>query len=178
MMTDLWSTLKEQKEPILMYGMGNGGDKLLAVCRQKGIEISGVFASDGFARGNLFHGMRVLTYGQAKEQFSSFTVLVAFATSRPEVLSNICRIESERPLFVPDLPVIGDNLFDLAFYTDHLAEFERARALFEDERSKKVFDLIIEANQIRILTCFNGTLFLSKSNDLCGRQRHHAHSIH
>lgn len=145
MMTDLWSYLKEQRAPILMYGMGNGGDKLLGVCRQKGIEISGVFASDGFARGNLFHGMKVMTYSEAKEVFGSFIVLVAFATSREEVLQNILRIGSEQQLFVPDLPVIGENLFDLDFYLSHKEAFDSAREILADEKSKNIFDLIIKA---------------------------------
>jgi FkbM family methyltransferase len=145
MMTDLWSRLKEEKRPILLYGMGNGGDKLLAVCEEKGIPVSGVFASDGFARGNLFHGMRVTSYSEAKTLFEDFTVLVAFASSREEVLENVCRIASERTLYIPELPVIGDNLFDLAFYTAHKEELEASRGLLEDERSREVFDLILRA---------------------------------
>ena len=142
---DLWSFLQETSKPILMYGMGNGGDKLLAVCEKKGISVAGVFASDGFARGNLFHGMKVGTYSEAKERYGSFIVLVAFATSRDEVLENILRIAGEQQLFVPDLPVIGENLFDLAFYRAHEEEFASARALLADETSKNIFDLIIQS---------------------------------
>lgn len=142
---DLWDALKRTGEPILLYGMGNGGDKMLAVLEKKGVPVSGVFASDGFARGNLFHGMPVTTYAQAKERFGKFTVLLSFATSRDEVLENIRRIACEQTLLIPDLPVIGENLFDRAFFSTHFEELQRARALFADERSREVFDLIVSA---------------------------------
>ena len=58
---DLWQYLAEAGKPIVMYGMGNGADKILAVCEAKGIEISDFFASDGFVRGHSFHGKKVLS---------------------------------------------------------------------------------------------------------------------
>ena len=36
---DLWQYLKEAEKPVVMYGMGNGADKILAVCEKKGIEV-------------------------------------------------------------------------------------------------------------------------------------------
>ena len=133
-MTELWTLLRQEQRPIVLYGMGNGADKLLAVCEKKGVSVSGVFASDGFARGNLFHGMPVMTFDQAKARFGEFTVLLAFASCREEVLGNIRRIAKICPLYVPDLPVMGETLFDLAFYQENEPLFQRARALFADER--------------------------------------------
>ena len=45
---DLWTRLKSESRPVLLYGIGNGADKIFDVCRDYGIEILGVFASDGF----------------------------------------------------------------------------------------------------------------------------------
>ena len=144
-MNDLWETLRRQDSPILLYGMGNGADKILGVCEKKGIPIAGVFASDGFARGNLFHGMRVTTYAQACETYGDFRVLVSFATSRDEVLENVCRIASERETYIPDIPVAGDRLFDGEFYENNRQALETARELFADDLSKKVYDLVVES---------------------------------
>ena len=58
---DLWQYLAESDKPIVMYGMGNGADKILSVCEAKGIEIKDFFASDGFVRGHSFHGKKVLS---------------------------------------------------------------------------------------------------------------------
>ena len=53
---DLWTHLKETDKPILMYGMGNGADKILAVCEKYGIEISALFAGykADFTKWNLY----------------------------------------------------------------------------------------------------------------------------
>lgn len=144
-MKDLWQTLKDSSLPVLLYGMGNGADKVLSACARKGIPIAGVFASDGFARGNLFHGMRVTDYRTAKESFGEFLVLVCFATSRSTVLENIRRIAAEKKLYVPDLPVAGETLFDSDFFDLHQQELTQARSLLEDDLSKRIFDLAVKS---------------------------------
>ena len=55
---DLWEYLAATDKTVVMYGMGNGADKILAVCAEKGIVVSDFFASDGFVRGHFFHGKR------------------------------------------------------------------------------------------------------------------------
>ena len=144
-MNDLWEELKEETLPVLVYGMGNGADKLFEVCEKKGVRISGVFCSDGFERSKLFHGMPVISYSAAKNTFGRFTALLAFGSSRDDVLSNIKRVSEEQRLYVPDLPVAGETLFDRAFYVSHKDSFDRARALFSDDRSSGVFDAVVNA---------------------------------
>ena len=92
-MTDLWHRLQDaarEGRPVVMYGMGNGADKILAVCEGYGIEISDFFASDGFVRGHAFHGKEVLSYSAMREKYRERgldpIVLLSFASSRPEVL--------------------------------------------------------------------------------------------
>lgn len=143
---DLWETLAQSNKTVVLYGMGNGADKILEVCQRKGIEVSGVFASDGFSRGNLFHGMPVMTWAQTKEKWGSerLIVLLSFGTSRPEVLENILRIHQEAELYVPDVPAFGDSLFDRAFFETHREELAAARALLCDDESRRIFDLVVE----------------------------------
>lgn len=142
---DLWKRLKETKKVILLYGMGNGADKILDVCAAKGITVAGVFASDGFARGHLFHGMPVRTWQEVKDTYGAqnVVVLLAFGTSRPEVLENILRIRSEAELYAPDVPAFGDGLFDRAFYRAHADELQAARSLFCDAASVRIFDAVL-----------------------------------
>lgn len=143
---DLWQCLQEETRDILLYGMGNGADKLLAVCEQKGIAVKGVFASDGFVRGHSFHGMRVMPYSEVESIYppNGCVVLLAFGSSRPEVMALFDRVAARYPLFVPDLPVCGENLFDAAFYEKYCEKFETARALFSDEASRTLFDLVLQ----------------------------------
>ena len=81
--SDLWKYLSGSSKKIVMYGMGNGADKILAVCARYGIEISDFFASDGFVRGHSFHGKTVLSYTQVKEKYGAenIIVLLSFASS-------------------------------------------------------------------------------------------------
>lgn len=146
--TDLWQYLASPActgRPILLYGMGNGGDKVHAVCAARGIPIAGCFASDEFVRGQLFHGRRVLTYAEAKAIYGSFIVLVSFATARPEVLARIKAVAAEQELYIPDLPAYGETLFDADFVSVHAEELSMTRAMLCDEASQYCFDQIIAA---------------------------------
>ena len=41
-MKDIWQSLKETDKPLLLYGTGNGADKILAELQRYDVEISGV----------------------------------------------------------------------------------------------------------------------------------------
>ena len=142
---DLWSHLATTDKKIVMYGMGNGADKILSVCAERGIEINDFFASDGFVRGHCFHGKRVLTYSEAKEKYGvdSMIVLLSFASSLPDVLENIYRIADECELYAPDVPVCGTEIFDSEFYEKNAEKIAAVRSMLADERSVEVFDSVI-----------------------------------
>lgn len=143
---DLWEYLQKTEKTVILYGMGNGADKILKVCEEKGISVSDIFASDGFVRGHVFHGMIVKTWSEIKELYGAQNVIVllSFGSSRPDVLENILRIHSEAELYAPDVPAFGDGVFDRSFYEVHREEIEQARALLSDETSKEFFDHILE----------------------------------
>ena len=138
---DLWDRLASCGKKIFLYGMGNGADKILGVASARGIPVEGVFASDGFVRGHQFHGMRVTTWGEVKEVYGAenVVVLLSFASSLPEVIENIRRIAGEAELYVPDVPVFGDGLFDAAYARAHWEALEAAAALLSDEHSREIF---------------------------------------
>ncbi len=142
---DMWQTLKESTKPIVMYGMGNGADKILAVFDKKGIEVADFFASDGFVRHQLFHGKTVMSYAEICEKYDDFIVVVSFGSSLSDVLANIYRIDAEREMYIPDVPVVdGSDVFDLAFFERHLYELNEACDCLADELSKQTFcDVIL-----------------------------------
>lgn len=140
---DLWDKLKDTRLPIVMYGMGNGADKILAVLADRGIAVSDFFASDGFVRGHLFHGKRVLSFEEIGEKYENFLILLAFGSSLDSVTAYIRALAARYPLFAPDVPVCGGELFDGEFFRKNRAFFEEARALLADERSRQVFDDVI-----------------------------------
>ena len=147
-MTDLWQTLQEKSRegrPILLYGMGNGADKILAVCEKYQIPVADFFASDGFVRGHSFHGKVVLSFTAACEKYGAenMVVLLSFASSRPEVLETIHRVAETCELYIPDVPVCGTDLFNAAFLEEHREEIAAARELLADEVSRRVYDDIL-----------------------------------
>lgn len=141
----LWENLKAETRPILLYGMGNGADKILAYCEKFGIKVSGVFASDGFVRNKKFHDMQIRSYSDSKKIFGDdIVVLLSFATSLPDVMENIKKIASEVTLYAPDVPVYGDNLFDSIFLTENFEKINKVYSLLADERSKELYTDIIK----------------------------------
>ncbi len=167
---DIWQYLADCGKKIVMYGMGNGADKILNICKKKGIEISDFFASDGFVRGHSFHGKTVMTYSEIKEKYSDFVVLLSFATSLSDVLDRIDLIAKETELLVPDVPVFGETLFDMEFYKAHMSEIEDVCSLFEDEISKEVYKSVINAKLTGKLQYLNQSVCAKKEvyeNILC-----------
>lgn len=140
----VWDKLKAEKRPIVLYGMGDGADKILRVFDKKGIKASGVFASDEFVRGHEFAGFKVRTLAQTIEIFGEDIVIVlSFASQRPEVLEKMYELDSKFDVVAPDVPVYGEGIFDLDFVKAHEKEFDEAFSLLSDERSKQVLDEMI-----------------------------------
>lgn len=142
---DLWEYLSRSNKKIVMYGMGNGADKILDVCSKYGIEVEDFFASDGFVRGHLFHGKRVMSFSEIKEKYGAqnIIVLLSFASSLPNVLDNIKRIDAECELYAPDVPVCGNELFTLEFARAHKDELKLAYDLFCDDESRSIYENVI-----------------------------------
>ncbi len=141
----LWKRLAASDKTVVLYGMGNGADKVLAACAERGIAVADVFASDGFVRGQLFHGKAVLSWSAVKEKYGAdhVIVLLSFGSSRPDVLENILRIASEAELYAPDVPAFGDGLFDMDFARAHRAELEEVYALLADDLSRSIFEEVV-----------------------------------
>lgn len=142
-MKDLWTSLAEQSKPIVLYGMGNGADKIADELEKRGMEVSAYFASDDFVRGQLFRSKRVMTYAEVKEIYPECVILVAFASQLPDVMARMEAIDAENELYVPDVPVVGGRVFDSAFYEENLDLIKEARALFADEESRAIYDNIL-----------------------------------
>lgn len=140
---DMWDKLASESRPIVVYGMGNGADKLIERFSKYNIKISDFFASDGFVRGHTFHGMRVKSFSEIKETYSEFVIVLSFASNRAEVIEMLEKIDSEYEMYVPDMPVAGEEYFDRKFYNTHYSEIVKAYGLFADEESRNAYANII-----------------------------------
>lgn len=142
--SDVWQRLSETKKPIVLYGTGDGADKIIAVLASRGIRVDGVFASDGFVRERSFHGMRVTSFSDAKALFGDFFAVISFASSRPEVMANMYAVAGEVETVAPDVPVYGDGVCDRSWFLAHESSIREVRELLCDDISRKVFDGALE----------------------------------
>lgn len=136
---ELWQYLKTVSKPIVLYGMGNGADKIIAVLNDYGIPFKGVFASDGFVRNKEFHGFKISTYSELKEKFGEMIVLLCFGSARPEVIENVKRIAKEQEVYAPEVPVIGGGLFTERYLKENIEAFNEVYNRLADDKSRQTF---------------------------------------
>lgn len=135
---DIWERLSRENRPLVVYGMGNGADKLFSKLAEIGKTPVAVFASDGFVRGQSFRGYRVMTLAEVEAAYSDFVILVSFASRLPEVMEQICELSKRHPLYLPDMPVVGDTYFTRAFMEEHAEDISRVYERLADDVSKSI----------------------------------------
>lgn len=140
---DLWEMLRISKKPIVVYGMGNGADKLIARLAEVGRVVSDFFASDDFVRGQSFHGKRVLRFSEIKEKYEDFLILVSFGSSLPAVMDAVYSLAENNEVYIPDMPVAGVEYFSSAFYAENYEKCQAVYELLADDISKNVYTAMI-----------------------------------
>ena len=142
--TDVWTMLSECGLPIVMYGMGDGAEKIMRVMETYGLKPAEFMASDEFVRGHSFKGYRVKKLSEIEEQYADFVVVVCFGTALPEVMENIERISQRHRVVAPDVPVVGGGLFDGDYISDHEYEIMKLRMLLADDASRDTLDALMK----------------------------------
>lgn len=151
----VWTYLTDTDKPIVLYGMGDGADKVLREFEKLNISPYGVMASDDFVRGQSFHGFTVKKLSDFESELSDFTIALCFASQLPDVMEHIRAIAEKHDLVVPSVPVFGDNIFNKQFYNKYEAEINEAYSLLSDEQSRKVYAEIIRFQYTGDLRCLN-----------------------
>ena len=141
--SDMWDKIVNDGRPIVVYGMGNGADKLIRRLAEYGVDVADFFASDGFVRGHCFHGKRVKSFSEIKEAYPDFLILLSFASSRDEVIEMLSEINEAYDMLVPDMPVVGEEYFDRAFFNENYEKIREAYELLSDEDSRRAYAAII-----------------------------------
>ena len=136
---NVWTALADCREPIVLYGMGNGADKVLDEFEKRGISAAGVMASDAFCRYQEYRGFTVKKESDFEQELGAFTVALCFGSHLPEVVNHIDEVAGRHTLLAPNVPVVGGGVMDDAFIKRHGAEIESAFALLADEASRRVF---------------------------------------
>lgn len=140
---NIWNFLAKDNKPVVIYGMGNGAEKIISNLDAYGVEVSDIFASDEFVRGHSFLGRKVLKYSEICEKYDDFNVVLAFATHLDDVLDRIMAINKAHRVFAPDVPVAGDGLFTIEYVKENEDKFDFVFSHLADEESKRVYIDII-----------------------------------
>ena len=134
--TPLWENLQKTEKPILLYGMGNGADMIIKVLESYDVEYQDTFASDGFVRGHSFHGKRVLSFGEAKEKYGDFVIIITFAVHDDPTMNFISSLSDNFELYAPTVSVVDGGPFTLEFFMENEDNFRKAYEMLSDEKSK------------------------------------------
>lgn len=133
-------TAKEQQQNVVLYGTGNGADKIVDFCEVNKVPIAGIFVSDEFCRGQNFRGHRVESYAQITERLGkNFLLVIAFASELPELLNRFQELNRQHETIAPHLGLYNEDLADREWFAQHEEELTAAYELLADEWSKNVF---------------------------------------
>lgn len=143
-LTSVWTYLKTDNKPVVLYGMGDGADKVLKAFERFGINASAVMASDDFVRGQSFHGFKVKKLSEVEAEYGDFNIALCFASQLSDVMNTIKSVAKKHTTLVPSVPVFGDNLFDDNFILENREDIETAYSLLADKLSKKVYENVLK----------------------------------
>lgn len=149
----VWQKLKSCNKPIVLYGMGDGADKVLSAFEKFGITADAVIASDDFVRGQSFRGFTVQKLSDVERAVPDFTIALCFASQLPEIIERIYAISRVHEVVVPSVPVFGEILFDDGFICANAEKIDLAYSLLADEQSRAVYKNILKF-------CYTGNIDL------------------
>lgn len=137
----VWDNLKTTKKPIVLYGMGNGADKIIDWCDNNNVKVSGIFATDEFVRYQKFRGLVVEKYSDIIAKFgSNIIIVIAFASERVEVLARFKELLSLHETVAPHLPLFPEKeLVSLTWLNKNEDKILEVYNLLADEKSREVF---------------------------------------
>ena len=138
--------LKGEKLPVVMYGTGNGAEKLYFELEKYGIKIEEIFASDNFKSNKTFLGHTVLHFDEVQKKHKDFVVVLGFATDREEMLIKIKELKAKMngQLFMPEVPVFDNGFFTPEILEKRKSDIDYLFSILADEQSKRVLEGIID----------------------------------
>lgn len=156
-MIDIWEKLKTETKPILLYGSGDGAEKIYNCLLKNNIKISGVFAGDSLKKKIKFKEFEIIPFSTAEKIYGKFIGLFAFGSNTDEVISGVKNMMKRQEIYVAEMPVCGEEPFNLAFAEKNKEKLETVYNILADEQSKKVFEQTVlfklDGNINRLFEC-------------------------
>ena len=140
----LWEYLKTAGKPVVLYGTGDGADKVLVRLAETGVPVSGIFASDEFVRGQQFRGFTVQAYSELLALREKVIVLIAFASELTDVLERFYKLASVHETYAPHVPVFsGEETVTAAWIKKYERELQTVYERLADAVSRETFASVL-----------------------------------
>lgn len=141
----VWERLQQTAKSIVLYGMGNGADKIVDWCEEHSVKIAGIFASDEFVRGQVFRGFVVKKYSDIIAEFGEdILVVIAFASERPEVLARFKELAEAHETVAPHLSLFEEpETVSLAWLGKYEVELQKVYDNLADDVSRETFAAVL-----------------------------------
>ena len=137
----LWERLKGRE--VLLYGMGDGADKIFDMCEKYSVNVVGVFASDDFSSGKTFRGFTVMKRSDALSLYPDAVILLCFAVFRDDMMKNIIELSNVRELYAPDVAVMGGGLVTPETLRERSGDIKRFYEKLADDTSRTVLEKLL-----------------------------------
>ena len=144
---DIWQQLSGSDSPVVIYGTGNGADKILDEFERRGISVSAVTASDDHVRCQTFRGFSVRSIGDAAKEFSD---MILVPSEQVSVINTLGRTLSYQT------PVDYEMFLDAPAVSKAVRRLKRAKkklmSLFPDIKTGNDFISLIPAGWTQIIS--------------------------
>ncbi|MCL1789215.1 MAG: FkbM family methyltransferase [Oscillospiraceae bacterium] len=136
----LWDVLKDSGKPIVMFGTGDGADKILAVMEKAELKPVCFTATGDFPMKSNFREWQVLSFEEVEKRYRDFVVLVCFGSAQPDVIERLNALTEKYEVFAPDVPVAGTEIYTPEYVEKNAEKIDQVRKMFHDDKSREVFD--------------------------------------
>lgn len=130
--------IKSSNLPVILYGMGNGADRISDYLSENSVLISGVAASEGFLRGQSFKGFKVESIKELEKRFGKLCLVLCFGLEG-EKAKILKPLEKRHFLVSPNMPVVGEGVCDKKHILDRIYDFSFVYDRLSDGLSKKIY---------------------------------------
>ena len=142
--TTLWDYLKTAERPVVLYGTGDGADKVFGRLKDYDVPVSGIFASDEFVRGQQFRGFTVRRYSELLVRRGKVIVLIAFASELPEMLDRFYKLAQVHETYAPHVPVFSrDETVTPKWIEKYETELQTVYDRLADDVSRETFAAVL-----------------------------------
>ena len=146
----VWRRMADCPLPLVMYGTGDGADRICDMLNHFGREPAAFFASEERVRpGRIFRGKPIKSYNEVCRDFPEFAVVLGFGSDLPDVVLRINDLSRRHKLFVPEIALSpdsedpGNDIFTSKTALKYRNEISACRALWADSQSRRLFDAIL-----------------------------------